>query len=274
MRVSEVCHILAGKLPQFTDTFSEHIFESSISILDGVITVTTSTVNTLDVGDKIVLSGFDVEANFPMIDSDYINTIHTVASIISTTQYTLGIVPLYISGTSSTNGKTHSQVGVLVGLDANLVIDSYVNLGTKTNLCYVVDDGMIVSRDRKSQGDAIQTSTRNQDYRMIQINNFTVIVFLSFQNDTIGSLVSDALRQILTFMIKSLSGVALSTDWSNSSYGVSLVGMQPLSITNSYVAQAYTFEVSEQTVSCDGNVDTQSTEIQEITMGAIIPAFL
>ncbi len=267
MRISEVCNILKAKLPQFSNTFSENILDSSLSVSNGVVTVTTLQPHNLVVNDYIVLSGFDVETDFPKIDNNLLNTRHKVLSVPSTTTYTFNLVQTFINGSSSVNGKTHSEVGVIVSLNEELASRSYVDLGdNKTNICYVIDNGLSVSRDRKSQGDSIQSSTRSQDSRMLHISNFTILIYVKINNDTLGSLVSDTFRQLLVFLIKSLNGITLSTDWNNNSYGVSVSGMQPFDITNAYVGQAYNFEVSEQINIDDGNTDIGGFSVENTTL--------
>jgi hypothetical protein len=234
-------------MPQFSGEFSD-TQSATLSILSGVVTV-TATAHGLIAGDKFTLSGFALD--------EKINYSHTVATVTNANTFTFTIVQTFITA-SNQAGTLHKKIRIYSSASVQLSLDSYAkqSTGEFKKVLYVIDLGARTSKDRSVGSDATFEMLRATDFKMTMINSFGILAILPIKNDTVGATATDFARSLLVHFIAGIVGRQLPSDWAdNQTSAIVPISSNRESSNNAFIAQNYTFEVSERIGVADINRD-------------------
>lgn len=261
MKLSQVCNILKAKIPQYTNEFSINIQDCTISssVSDVEVIVSLSS-HGLSVNDDFTLSNIYVGNEVPDVSTDILNYRHVVTRVIDSDTFAFEIEQAFVSFTDIT-AKIHTSIRIYVAVSIEVAIQAYTKTSDLTLV--LIDLPLTVSRDRKSKTDANQTTSLRNAPNLYLINNIESMLFIPLKNQTVGSEAIDKTKDILSYLIKSLVGVQLQSDFETQigtqitldSAGVEQVG-------NSTLVYGYNFE-SVETVT----IDDMNTDSKDFTAG-------
>jgi len=258
MRYSSIVNMLKGKLPQYTNAFSEKRISCTITFNENVISITTPTPHGLVVGNDVTLSGF---GGFDKIDNYFICKSHKVDTVISPLIFTIKIVQKMQTGTFI-DGYMHSGVRVISAMIGDWAKEIYTS--TSKTTAFVIDGGMTLSRDRGAKTDATLEALKNTDFTLTFLQKFGVLCFVTTPTGIMASTAVDDFKKLDAILLSSLVGQSFDTDFEKSTTkGTLLTSAQFETIEKSFTSRLYTFETIEEISNQDLSVstDTESFEV-------------
>ena len=188
---------------------------------------------------------------------------HTI-TVIDTTIFTYTIINDYLS--TPAGGSPYLNSGVRISGDATIerVISAYASHPSTSNIISIdgeqIDTGKMwlfailndanISKDRKMDNDSSNLRTGSDNFQMLNINNFSLYLFLPTKKQVSGRLARDIAEDLLKPVYKSILRFEVPSPFISDNFSiVTPLGHGYFSYNSAYYIHKYDFEFVDIVVS-------------------------